>query len=198
MRIALNLKGIAVDHVPVHLLKNGGQQKMPIHLERNPQALVPVLELDDGTVLSQSLAIIEYLDASFPGARLIPDDPLLAAKVRAVALIIGCEIHPLNNLRVLNYLKGPLSLSKETVDAWIQYWMLNGGLDAIEKLLPGDDFCFGSTPSLADCFLWPQLLNAKRFNVDYDHLLKIKQVEHSCEMLDAFSKAHPSLQPDAE
>ncbi|MEI6573042.1 MAG: maleylacetoacetate isomerase [Alphaproteobacteria bacterium] len=198
VRIALNLKDIAVEHVPVHLLKDGGQQKFPKHRELNPQALVPVLELDDGTVLCQSLAIIEYLDASFPGARLIPNDPLIAAKARAVALIIGCEIHPLNNLRVLNYLKGQLGQSKEAVDVWIRYWMLNGGLDAIEKLLPGDDFCFGSTPSLADCFLWPQLLNAKRFNVDYEHLRKIKRVEHSCEMIDAFSKAHPSRQPDAE
>jgi len=198
VRIALNLKGVTVEHVPVHLLKDGGQQKLPTYLRRNPQALVPALELDDGTVLTQSLAIIEYLDAAFPGPRLIPDDPVLAAKVRAVALAIGCEIHPLNNLRVLNYLKGPLGQQKDAVDAWISHWMLNGGLDAVEALLPGDQFCFGNAPTLADCFLIPQLFNARRFNVSYDGFSKIKRVELSCEKLDAITDAQPARQPDAE
>lgn len=198
VRIALNLKGVSVEHVPVHLLKEGGQQKLPTHLLRNPQALVPVLELDDGTMLTQSLAIIEYLDATFPCPRLIPEDPVFAAKVRAVALAIGCEIHPLNNLRVLNYLKGPLCQPKEAVDAWINHWMLNGGLDAVEALLPGDEFCFGPAPTLVDCFLIPQLFNAKRFNVPYDGLARIRRVEQSCEKLDAFIEAHPARQPDAE
>jgi len=198
VRIALNLKGVAVQHVPVHLLKDGGQQQLPPHLQRNPQALVPALELDNGTILTQSLAIIEYIDATFPGRRLIPEDPVMAAKVRAVALAIGCEIHPLNNLRVLNYLKGPLGQSKEAVDAWISHWVLNGGLEAVEALLPGDKFCFGSAPTLADCFLIPQVFNARRFNIAYDSLSKIKRAEQSCEKLDAFIEAQPARQPDAE
>lgn len=198
VRIALNLKGIAVEHVPVHLVRDGGRQKLPEYLMRNPQALVPALELDDGTVLTQSLAIIEYLDTAFPETRLIPSDPVLAAKVRAAALAIGCEIHPLNNLRVLNYLKGPLGQPKEAVDAWISHWMLYGGLNAVEALLPGDNFCFGNSPTLADCFLIPQLFNARRFNVAYDGLSKIRRAEKSCEKIEAFIKAQPGHQPDAE
>jgi len=198
VRIALNLKGLAVEQVPVHLLRGGGQQKLPPHLQRNPQALVPVLEIDDGTRLTQSLAIIEYLDAAFPYPRLIPKDPVLAAKVRAVALAIGCEIHPLNNLRVLNYLRGSLGQPNEAVDSWISHWMLNGGLDAVEALLPGDEFCFGSSPTLADCFLIPQLFNARRFSVAYEGFAKIRRAEQSCEILDAFLAASPSRQADAE
>ena len=114
VRIALNLKGIAAEQVPVHLTQDGGQQRMPAYLVRNPQALVPALELDDGTVLTQSLAIIEYLDQIAPEPRLIPADPAMAARVRAVALAIACDIHPLNNLRVLNYLKGPFGRSQAT------------------------------------------------------------------------------------
>jgi maleylacetoacetate isomerase len=147
VRIALNLKGIAVEHVPVHLVKEGGQHRKAEYLLRNPQGLVPALELDDGTLLTQSLAIIEYLDKLVPSPRLIPEDTVLAAKVRAAALTIACEIHPLNNLRVLNYLKGPLGQPQESVETWMKHWMLNGGLDALEALLPGDDFCFGNTPT---------------------------------------------------
>jgi maleylacetoacetate isomerase len=198
VRIALNLKGIAVEHLPVHLVKDGGQHRQPAHLARNPQALVPALELDDGTMLTQSLAIIEYLDAIAPSPRLIPDEPALAAKVRSVALAIACEIHPLNNLRVLQYLKGPLALPQEAVDAWIKNWMLTGGLDAVEALLPGDDFCFGNAPTLADCCLMPQLFNARRFKVDVSHLSKICSVETSCNEMEAFKHAHPSRQIDTE
>ncbi len=115
-----------------------------------------------------------------------------------MALTISCEIHPLNNLRVLSYLKDPLCQPKQAVDTWISHWMLNGGLDAVEALLPGDEFCFGPAPTLADCFLIPQLFNAKRFNVPYDGLARIRRVEQSCEKLDAFIEAHPVRQPDAE
>jgi maleylacetoacetate isomerase len=183
--------------VPVHLVKEGGQHRKADFLTRNPQGLVPALELDDGTLLTQSLAIIEYLDTLVPSPRLIPDDPVLAAKVRAVALTIACEIHPLNNLRVMNHLKGPLQQPQEVVDAWMKHWMLNGGLDAVEALLPGDDFCFGNTPTLADCCLIPQLFNANRFKISYAHLTKICRVERSCIALQSFSTAHPNVQIDA-
>lgn len=198
VRIALNLKGLAVEHVPVHLLRDGGRQKQPDYLARNPQGLVPALELEDGTILTQSLAIIEYLDALKPNPRLIPKDAVLAAKVRAVALAIACDIHPLNNLRALNYLKGPLAQPPEAIEQWMRQWMLNGGLEAVEALLPGDRFCFGDAPTLADCCLIPQLFNARRFNIGFDHLSKICRVEKSCEGLEAFAAAHPSHQPDAE
>jgi maleylacetoacetate isomerase len=198
VRIALNLKGIKVEHIPVHLVKDGGQHRKADYLQRNPQGLVPALELDDGTLLTQSLAIIEYLDTLTPSPRLIPDDPVLAAMVRAVALTIACEIHPLNNLRVLNYLKGPLQQQQDAIDHWIKNWMLNGGLDAVEALLPGDDFCLGNAPTLADCCLIPQLFNANRFKISCAHLPNICRVEQSCETHTAFVSAHPSQQQDAE
>jgi maleylpyruvate isomerase len=198
VRIALNLKSIEVEHVPVHLLRDGGQQRLPEYLARNPQGLVPALELDDGTILTQSLAIIEYLDAVKPEPRLVPGDPVMAAKVRAVALAIACEVHPLNNLRVLNYLKGPLKHTQEEADSWYRHWVREGGLDPIERMLPGDSFCFGSSPTLADCCLIPQLFNARRFGVQFEHLAKIRRVEQSCDGVAAFAAAHPSRQPDAQ
>jgi maleylacetoacetate isomerase len=198
VRIALNLKGLTVEHLPVHLLNDGGQQKSTAHRARNPQALVPVLELDDGTMLTQSLAIIEYLDTVSPKPRLIPDNPVLAAKVRAAAQVIACEVSPVANLRILQYLKGPMAQPQDAIDQWMKHWMLTGGLDAVEALIPGGDFCFGDHPTLADCVLIPQLFNAKRFNVDYSHLKKIRCIEQHCATLPAFITAHPSQQADAE
>lgn len=198
VRIALNLKGIAAEIVPVHLLKNGGEQRSPAYLARNPQGLVPALELDDGTVLTQSLAIIEYLERIRPEPRLIPAEPVQAAKVRAAALAIACDIHPLNNLRVLNYLKGPLGHSQADADAWYRHWVLAGGLDAVEKMIPGGPFCFGDAPTLADVVLVPQVANARRFNVAIDRLPKILAADAACAALDAFACAHPSRQPDAQ
>jgi maleylpyruvate isomerase len=198
IRIALNLKGLAVEHIPVHLLRDGGEQKMPEYLARNPQGLVPALELDDGTILTQSLAIVEYLDTISPNPRLIPGDPVLAAKVRAVALAIACDIHPLNNLRVLNYLKHPFNHRQEEVDVWIRHWILEGGLNAVEQLIEGNGFCFGASPSLADCCLVPQLFNARRFNVNFDHLPKILRTEKTCATVQAFADAHPLRQADAQ
>ncbi len=198
VRIALNLKGLAAEYVPVHLLKDGGQQRLPQHLARNPQGIVPALELDSGAVLTQSLAIIEYLDAVCPHPQLVPSDPVRAAKVRAVALAIACDIHPLNNLRVLNYLKGTLHHTQEETDEWYRHWVREGGLDAVEKMLPGDAFCFGGRPTLADCCLIPQIFNARRFNVSLDHLPKLLRAEASCAKLEAFAAAHPARQPDAQ
>jgi maleylpyruvate isomerase len=198
VRIALNCKKLAVEHVPIHLLKGGGEQHAPSFLARNPQGIVPALELDDGTVLTQSLAIIEYLDAVQPDPPLIPAEPVIAAKVRAVALAVACEIHPLNNLRVLDYLKGSLGHSQAETDAWYRHWILKGGLEPIEAMLPGDRFCFGSAPTLADCCLIPQLFNARRFEIDYSHLRKVVRVEESCRDLEAFAAAHPMRQPDAQ
>jgi maleylacetoacetate isomerase len=198
VRIALNLKGIAVEHVPVHLLKDGGRQRLAPHLARSPQALVPALELDDGNVLTQSLAIIEFLDTIKPEPRLVPAEPLLAAKVRAVALAIACEIHPLNNLRVQQYLKGPMGLPQETVEQWVTHWLKSGGLEAVEAMLPGDAFCFGDAPTLADCCLIPQLFNARRSKFDYSHLPKITRLEKACLALEPFAAAHPSRQLDSE
>lgn len=198
VRIAINLKGLHVEHVPIHLVKDGGQHKLPEYMARNPQGLVPALELDDGTVLTQSLAIIEYLDAVAPSPRLSPADPVAAAKVRAVALAIACDIHPLNNLRVLNYLKGPLGHGQEDADRWYRHWITTGGLDAVEAMLPGGDFSFGSEPTLADCCLIPQLYNAHRFKIPINHLPKICRVEASAIEHPAFAAAHPSVQPDAQ
>ena len=197
VRIALNLKAVAVEQIGIHLLKDGGQHRQVSYLARNPQGLVPALELDDGTVLTQSLAIIDYLESIFPRPRLIPADPLLAAKVRAVALTIACDIHPLNNLRVLTYLKETLGRSQEEADAWYRHWILEG-LAAVETLIDGERFCFGDQPSMADACLIPQVFNAQRYKVDISHLRKIEAVNRHCNELPAFIAAHPAQQPDAE
>jgi maleylacetoacetate isomerase len=198
VRIALALKGIEVEQVRIHLVKDGGQQLKPDYLTRNPQGLVPALELDDGTILTQSLAIIDYLEAVAPEPRLVPQDPTAAAKVRAVALTIACDIHPLNNLRVLNYLKGPLGHRQEEVDQWYRHWILKGGLEAVEQMIEGGPFCFGDNLSLADICLIPQVFNARRYKIDISHLRKIEAIERHCTELPAFKAAHPAQQPDAE
>ncbi|MFZ5674982.1 MAG: maleylacetoacetate isomerase [Pseudomonadota bacterium] len=198
VRIALKLKNVQVEQVGIHLLKDGGRQHGADYRARNPQGLVPALELDDGTVLTQSLAIIDYLDTVFPEPRLVPADPVLAAKARAVALTIACDIHPLDNLRVLDYLKGRLGHSQGDVDDWYRHWILAGGLDAVEALIEGDRFCFGDSPSVADICLIPQVFNARRFKVDISHLRKIEAVDRHCKALPAFLAAHPLRQPDAE
>jgi maleylacetoacetate isomerase len=197
VRIALNLKGLQPEMVPLHLLRDGGAQNRPDYRARNPQGLVPALELDDGTVLAQSLAIIEYLDTIRPEPRLIPADPVLAARVRAVALAIACEIHPLNNLRVLNYLKGLLGHTQAESDQWYRHWVAEG-LRAVEQMIPGGRFCFGAAPTLADVLLVPQVFNARRFKVALDHMPKIVAADAVCAALDAFARAHPSRQTDAE
>jgi maleylacetoacetate isomerase len=198
VRIALALKGIEVEQVAIHLVKDGGQQLKARYLALNRQGLVPALELDDGTMLTQSLAIIDYLESIAPEPRLVPPDPVKAAQVRAAALTIACDIHPLNNLRVLNYLQGPLSRPKDEVDRWYRHWILKGGLEAVESLIEGGRFCFGDAPSLADICLIPQVLNARRYKVNISHLKKIDAVDQHCNSLAAFKTAHPAEQPDAE
>jgi maleylacetoacetate isomerase len=197
-RIAINIKGLTVEHVPVHLRRDGGEQRRPEFLAKNPQGLVPALELDDGTALTQSLAIMEYLDAIKPEPRLVPTDPLRAAKVRAVALAIACDIHPLNNARVQKYLAEELALDQAAVDRWVRRWMLKGGLEAVEQMIEPGPFCFGAAPTMADVCLIPQLLNARRVETPLEGLPKLLAVEATCTELAAFRDAHPSRQADAE
>ncbi|WP_036289125.1 maleylacetoacetate isomerase [Methylocystis sp. ATCC 49242] len=198
VRIAIELKGLAVERRPVHLLRDGGEQKRPEYLAKNPQGLVPALELDDGTVLTQSLAIIEYLEALAPNPPLIPANPIRAAKARAVALMVACDIHPLTNLRVLNYLQQELDQSRAAIEFWRRRWILKGGLEAIEQAIEPAPFCFGAEPTIADVCLVPQVFNARRFAAPLDRLEKIRAVESACLTLPAFRATHPSAQADAE
>ncbi len=197
VRIALELKGLRVEHQPVHLLRAGGEQALPAYLAKNPQGLVPALELDDGVVLTQSLAIIVYLESVHPSPPLIPRDPVLAAKSRAVALAIACDIHPLTNLRVGNFLADELKVAPDSIESWRRHWILHG-LQAVEKLVEPRPFCFSAEPTLADVCLVPQLFSARRFAVPLDHLPRLLAVEAACLELAAFQRAHPAQQADAE
>jgi maleylacetoacetate isomerase/maleylpyruvate isomerase len=200
VRIALALKGLDYDYVPVHLLKEGGQQFSAGFKAMNPAALVPVLD-DDGTVLTQSLAIIEYLDETRPQVPLLPRDAAGRARVRAIALAIACEIHPLNNLRVLGYLSKTLGVSDEQRNAWYRHWV-EAGLEAVEAMLAGDSrtgaCCHGDSPTLADICLVPQIFNAQRFKARLDHVPTVMRIHEHCLTLPAFAQSAPALQPDAE
>jgi maleylacetoacetate isomerase len=193
VRIALNLKSIDHELVPVHL--RHGDHKSPEYLALNPQGLVPALGLDDGTILAQSMAILEFLDETHPEPPLLPADAIARAQVRAAADIVACDIHPLNNLRVLLYLRGPLSQDEAEVTAWYHTW-LKSGFDAFEQLIDPAPFCFGDAPGLADVCLIPQLFNARRFEFALDDYPKIREVEEACATLDAFEAAHPSNHTD--
>jgi maleylpyruvate isomerase len=202
VRIALNLKGLPYDLVPVHLLKDGGQQLMPEYRKVNADALVPSL-VDDAqspAALTQSLAIIEYLDETHPQPALLPTGALDRAYVRSLALSIACDIHPINNLRVLRYLKHELQVSDEDKDTWYRHWC-EQGLRALETTLARDartgTFCFGETPTLADCCLVPQIYNARRLNSDLSDMPIINRINEHCLTLDAFKAALPENQPDA-
>ncbi|MDO8178080.1 MAG: maleylacetoacetate isomerase [Undibacterium sp.] len=203
VRIALNLKGLDAEHVPVHLVNNGGEQLSENFRALNPEALVPALmDIDAGQqiVLSQSLAIMEYLEEKYPTPALLPDNAADRAHVRSLGLSIACEIHPLNNLRVLKYLTTTLGLSDEQKNAWYQHWCISG-LAALEQRLASDkrtgDFCFGHAPTLADCCLVPQIFNAQRFNCDLSGMPTLMRVNQRCLEMDAFIKAMPMNQPDA-
>ena len=199
VRIALNLKGLSYEYYSVHLNRNGGEQFSPAFRELNAFSLVPVLE-DEEARLPQSLAIIEYLDEVYPEPPLLPRDPLERARVRALALSVACEIHPLNNLRVLGYLGGELGLSSEAKTRWYQHWVAVGlaGLEAAIARGPAGSFCHGDAPGLADCCLVPQLFNARRFNCDLSPYPLLLGIEHNCSAMPAFRDAAPDLQPDAE
>lgn len=195
VRIALNLKGLVAEQVFHHLRK--GEQRAPEYLAINPQGLVPALITDDGAVLTQSLAICEYLDELHPETALLPADPLERARVRAVAQVIACDIHPVQNLKVLQNLRD-LGLAEEAVQSWAAA-VIEQGLDAVDRLLvdsPGP-FAFGSAPTLADIVIVPQLGNARRFNVDL-RWPRLLEIEAACLELDAFKSAAPGTQPDAE
>lgn len=200
VRIAMNLKGLGYDYLPVHLTRDGGMQFKEPYKSLNPQQLVPLLD-DDGFQISQSLAIIEYLDEKFPNTRLLPKSPEGRARVRQIALTISCDIHPLQNLRVLKYLTGTLGVSEETKTHWIHHW-LSEGLAALEADLSRAPtrgrFCFGDTPSMADCALVPQMFSAARFNVDTVPYPTLRAIHEACEAIPAVAAAHPSRQIDAE
>ena len=196
VRIALNLKGLTAQHLPHHLRK--GEQCAPAYLAINPQGLVPTLEDDAGTVLTQSLAIIEWLDESYPAPPLLPDDPLRRAKVRAFAMALACDVHPVQNLKVLARLR-QLGLPEEKVTEWAA-WANREGLSACEALIKGEQgpFCFGATPTVADLCLVPQLANARRFGVDIAAFPRLLEAEATASEIKAFADAAPDRQPDAE
>lgn len=200
VRIAMNLKGIDYDYVPVHLTRDGGMQFKEPYKLLNPQQLVPLLD-DQGFRLSQSLAIIEYLDEKFPEAPLLPGSAEGRARVRQLALAISCDIHPLQNLRVLKYLTGPMGLSEEKKATWIRHW-LGLGLEALEAELANSPtrgtFCFGDTPTMADCALVPQMFSAIRFGVDLEACPILQSIHAACEALAPVAAAHPARQIDSE
>lgn len=197
VRIALNLKGIAYEPRSISLLKKA--QSSAEYLSINPQGLVPTLTVNSGQHLTQSLAICEYLDEEFPDPPFMPKDALARARVRALAQSIACDLHPLNNLRVLGYLTGQLQLSDEAKLDWYRHWIASG-LTAFENALDhpaSGTFCHGDKPGLADLCLVPQWYNAKRFNCDINAYPKLTAIVERCEHLPAFAKAHPDQQPDA-
>jgi maleylacetoacetate isomerase len=200
VRIALNLKGLSYEAVPVHLLRGGGEQLQEGYRHINPSASVPALQDERGT-LTQSMAILEYLEETHPDVPLLPVDPLGRARVRELAQIIACDIHPLNNLRVLRYLVHQAGLSDEAKNEWYRHWVREG-LASLEAHLERDaataHFCHGETPTLADCFLVPQVFNAQRFDIDIGAWPNIARINANCVDLPAFLHAHPSQQADAE
>jgi len=199
VRIALNLKGLAPEHVFIHLRKNA--QREADYLAVNPQGLVPALVTDDGRVLTQSLAIIEYLDETHREPPLLPAAPVQRARVRSLALAVACDIHPIDNLRVLRYLLHTVGVSEEQKDAWYKYW-IDTGLEALELQVARDPatgrFCHGDAPTLADICLVPQLANARRVKMDLSPYPTLTRIEAACNALPAFAAAEPSRQPDAE
>jgi maleylacetoacetate isomerase len=197
VRIALNLKGLSYGMVPVHLTRDGGQQHKPEFQKLNPQRRVPALELSSGDVLTQSLAIIEYLEEIEAEPPFLPPDALERAHVRALAQVVACDIHPLNNLISLQYLKRVLKHEQAEIDAWYHHWVIEG-FTALEGMLGPGPYAHGAHVTLADICLIPQVFNARRLKVPLDAFPKIVAVEQACLKLSAFDKARPENQPDAE
>lgn len=200
VRIALNLKGLHYEAVPVHLLKEGGQQNQPAYRAKSPLGTVPTLE-DGAGAHTQSLAIIEYLEELHPLPPLLPVSAEARARVRAIAQTIACDIHPVNNLRVLQYLGREFGATQAQKDAWYRHWVM-AGLQAVEQMLADDPatgrYCHGERPGLADCCLVPQVFNARRFDCPLDDMPTIRRIVDACEALPAFANAAPAQQPDAE
>ncbi len=198
LRIALNLKGLAPELIPVDL--RADEQAQAAFKAVNPQGLVPALTLDDGRTLSQSPAIIEWLDERYPEPALLPREPEARAQVRALAAIVGCDVHPINNRRILQHLRHTFGADEAQINAWCGTWIA-AGFDAIEALLARDDrrgdFCHGGAPSLADVYLVPQVESARRFGVDLARWPLISAVDAACAALPAFARAAPAAQPDA-
>jgi maleylacetoacetate isomerase len=197
VRIALNLKGLPYEMAAIHLTKDGGQQHKPEYHAINPQERVPSLQLSSGEVLTQSLAIIEYLDEIEPEPPLLPADALDRAKARAIAQIVACDIHPLNNLIALQYLKRTLKHEQAEIDAWYHHWVLEG-FAAIEAMITPGPYAYGAHVTIADVCLVPQVFNARRLKVPLDKFPKIVAVDAACQKLPAFDQARPENQPDAE
>jgi maleylacetoacetate isomerase len=197
VRIALNLKGLAYETASVHLVKDGGHNRRPQYRAINPQMRVPALVAPGGEVLIQSLAIIEYLDETHPEPPFLPKDPIARANVRALAQLIACDIHPLNNTSPLRYLKNQMHQEQSAVDAWYHHWVREG-FEALEALIEPDPYACGKTVTLADICLVPQVSNARRLKVPLEKFPKIVAVEAACLKLPAFERARPENQPDAE
>lgn len=200
VRIGLNLKGLNYQIKPVHLLKDGGQQHQPDYVQVNPVQLLPALD-DDGLIITQSLAILEYLDERYPELPLLPKASAERAWARSMAQTVACDIHPLNNLRVLQYLKNELHAQEDARNQWYRHWV-SVGLEGLEALVQRDgkkdhDFIFGDTPGLAEICLIPQMFNARRFDIDLSTFPRLLAVEEKCLELSAFQEAAPDRQPDA-
>jgi maleylacetoacetate isomerase len=197
VRIALNLKGLSYETAAVHLVKDGGHNRRPEFRAINPQMRVPTLVAPGGEILIQSLAIIEYLDETHPEPPLLPKDPIARAKVRALAQLIACDIHPLNNTSPLRYLKHQMAQEQSAIDAWYHHWVREG-FAALEALIEPGPYACGKAVTLADICLVPQVYNARRLKVPFDAFPKIVGVEAACLELPAFERARPENQPDAE
>ena len=196
VRIALNVKDLRYESLFVHLAK--GEHRRPEYAKVNPQGLLPTPELDDGIRLNQSLAIIEYLEDKYPRPPLLPSDAVGKARVRGLAALVACEIHPLNNLRVLQHLKRSLGQSEEQVNAWYRHWIADGLAKLEAQLDPKAKFAYGDAPTMADCCLVPQIFNAKRYDCNLAPYPTTMRVFEQCMRLEAFDRAQPAKQPDAE